>query len=225
MMKVYGKYLDSAEARKVVEDLMNQGYTRGQVRVISNTNLDDDFTDYRDDEHKTLWEKIKDFFTFDEYSDEYWEEDLNDVDRGLLEEYRDDIHSGHTVILVKEDVDVNHPIDQDDFVKRDNFTDKTTAREEIDRDINYLENDKLDEDCIEDTDLDREAPCRDNTKKEKSRDLDLDKNPLDKPYPEKIHYERDLKESTLDKDKRDEMIEKDVDVIDDIDKVDEDIPL
>ena len=39
MKRVYGKYSTLMEARRVVEELLDKGYTQNQIKVVSNEDL------------------------------------------------------------------------------------------------------------------------------------------------------------------------------------------
>lgn len=42
MKKVYGTYLSMIEARKAVDELLTQGYSNDEIKVVSNQDLDKD---------------------------------------------------------------------------------------------------------------------------------------------------------------------------------------
>lgn len=204
--KIYGRYKNSIEARKAVEELMDKGYSRDQIRVISSRELDNDISYKRDNDiqdDRDMWEKIKDAFVFDKYDEHYWDRDFSDEDKGLVGEYKEHLQSGNTVIFVEEDVNVK----------------KRSVKERLDQ----MEKEQLNPD--QPSDLER-------SQNERFKDQNLKRNPLDKPYPENKNYQKkDLnsgykeKEHLTNEDRRDKMIEKDVDSIDDIDKKDRDLPI
>lgn len=109
MYKVYGSYSDFADASRTVDILLDMGYNRNQIRVVSKNNLDKNY-DLRigepKEDHESVWERIKDAFTFDKYEDDFFEKDLDqdriDFDRSLLSEYRARLEAGGTIILVEE---------------------------------------------------------------------------------------------------------------------------
>lgn len=109
MFKVYGTYSDFADATRSVDILLNMGYHRKQIRVVSKNKLDENY-DLRigepQQEDESIWEKIKDAFTFDKYEDDFFEKDLDedriDFDRSLLNQYRAQLDAGGTIILVEE---------------------------------------------------------------------------------------------------------------------------
>lgn len=105
MKRVYGSYLDAREARKVVNELLEQGFTRDEIKVVSNENLSGKLEYLQEQERhdeRGLWEKLKDAFTFDEYHDEYLDEDLDNDDRVSLDAYRANLESGEIVVLVED---------------------------------------------------------------------------------------------------------------------------
>ena len=117
MKKVYGIYQNSREAKAAVDSLLRENYTRDQIRVISgptfmtDNNQRDNYTennqryDYTEDD-RTLWEKIKDAFTFDEYNNDYFDgENMNIEDRTLLEPYTENLKRGETIVMVDENRD------------------------------------------------------------------------------------------------------------------------
>ena len=105
MKRVYGSYLDAREARKVVNELLEQGFTRDEIKVVSNENLSGKLDYLQGNEKRDergLWEKLKDAFTFDEYHDEYLDKDLDNDDRVSLDAYRANLESGEIVVLVED---------------------------------------------------------------------------------------------------------------------------
>ena len=105
MKKVYGSYLTSTEARKAVDELLQQGYSRNEIKVVSNSDLGRDLNYMENDvekDDKSLWDKIKEAFTFDEYNDDYWEKDLDEDERVVLEKYKTNLQAGEVIVLVEE---------------------------------------------------------------------------------------------------------------------------
>lgn len=105
MKKVFGVYDDRHKARQAVKVLLENGYRKEEIIVISNKRFfhkDLDENIHEKDE-RNLWEKIKDTFSFDEYDDSYWEREvLEEQDRILLEPYRENLNSGGVIIVVDE---------------------------------------------------------------------------------------------------------------------------
>ena len=106
MKRVYGNYNNPNEARRAVDELLEKGYKGNEIKVVSNSNLGESLNYVEEDQEKddkNLWEKIKDAFTFDEYDDDkYWNKDLDNSDRKVLEGYRENLRAGETVVLVEE---------------------------------------------------------------------------------------------------------------------------
>ena len=105
MKKLYGSYLSTMEARRAVDELLTQGYSRDEIKVVSNNDLGRDLNYMQDDiekDDKNLWEKIKDAFTFDEYNDDYWEGNLDKDEKLVLEKYKTNLQAGETIVLVEE---------------------------------------------------------------------------------------------------------------------------
>ena len=102
MKRVYGIYENSGKARQAVEILIEQGYSRDQIKVVSHDHWRDGGTNYEGytEDDRSLWEKIKDAFTFDTYHEEYWDSDLPEEDRNLLESYQTNLNRGEIVVLV-----------------------------------------------------------------------------------------------------------------------------
>lgn len=112
MKRVYGSYTTSIQAASAVEELLKQGYSRDQIKVISNKSLGNEFKGIetidmhegggRDlDDNRSTWERIKDSFTFDEYDETYLEKDLDAFEASLVREYQSNLDKGETVILVQ----------------------------------------------------------------------------------------------------------------------------
>lgn len=108
MQKIYGNYLSSGEARKAIDELLNQGYTCDQIKVISNTGLDEDLNcdgpSKIDD--RNIWERIKDSFTFEQHNDSYWKRGMKNSDRILLKSYKTNLQDGEIMILVDKNVNI-----------------------------------------------------------------------------------------------------------------------
>lgn len=135
MKKVYGSYENPRQAREAVDNLLKENYTKDQIRVISSPNFiaendqSDNYTqskeryeyseknpksnytenDQRDDyteDDRTLWEKIKDAFTFHEYHEDYFAgENVGIEERTLLEPYIEHLKRGETIVMVDENPD------------------------------------------------------------------------------------------------------------------------
>lgn len=105
MKRVYGSYLSASDARRAINELLEHNYTREDIKVVSNKDLgeDLDFTDQENEnDDRSLWEKIKDAFTFDEYDDNYWERNLDKDERVALEGYKRNLKAGEIIVLLEE---------------------------------------------------------------------------------------------------------------------------
>lgn len=117
--RLIGKYVSIEEAMMAVERLHDQGYGRHDIHVIADRTVRDaipftmnaEVTSVEEareaarEDHRSLWEKIKDAFTFGEYH----EEDHVDITRDLADdpfsEYRNDLAAGKVIVLLDEDDD------------------------------------------------------------------------------------------------------------------------
>lgn len=110
MKKVYGSYASASQARRAVDELLGQGYTNDEIKVISNEGIGGDLEYMHDEERyddRSLWEKIKDAFTFDEYDEDYWDRDLDNEERTVLKEYKTNLQAGETIVLVEDKAGMN----------------------------------------------------------------------------------------------------------------------
>lgn len=105
MKRVYGSYMQAAEAIKAVEDLKSQGYTRDQIRVVSTKDcgkdiqVDESPKEYKDD--RSLWEKFKDIYTYSDYRQDYWNTYVEEDD--ILRQYKNNLENGEILVLVDAD--------------------------------------------------------------------------------------------------------------------------
>lgn len=100
MKRFYGKYATEAEAREVMGDLYKQGYTRGDIKIISN-HVSDGSEDHNKD-GESVWEKIKDTFNPDDGHDRTYEKHLEDDERKEVAGYETHLQAGEVVLLVEE---------------------------------------------------------------------------------------------------------------------------
>ncbi|MEG0475905.1 MAG: general stress protein, partial [Carnobacterium sp.] len=116
MKFVEGSYATSQEAFAVVERLQSEGYKKDAIRLVSNATTKNNFmdqpdinvttedsytqtTDHRTNDNRSMWEKIKDAFSAEDY-------DGNDSVRSeddVLYNYQDDIAKGNSVVVVEGD--------------------------------------------------------------------------------------------------------------------------
>ncbi|MGP6145845.1 DUF2382 domain-containing protein [Jeotgalibaca sp. A122] len=131
---VEGSYETVTQAFDAVERLKEQGYGRNDIYIVANDTVRDQIpytlnaevsTDNDlggTDEERSLWEKIKDAFTFDDaYEHNYNTPDYN-VDNDPLSSYRDDLDRGNILVLVDKDAATTHTgvlSDQTDTTFRD----------------------------------------------------------------------------------------------------------
>lgn len=111
MKRVYGSYTTKVQAAAAIEELYKQGYTKRQIKVVSNEDLGREFSDVNTidadakvSDHRSTWQKIKDAFTFDEYDDNYLNSDLDSTESNLLNEYKTNLDDGEIIVLVQGEV-------------------------------------------------------------------------------------------------------------------------
>lgn len=135
--RLVGTYVSIDEAMVEVERLRDQGYGRNTIHVIADRSVRDSIPFTMDAEieatdevrkgelegERSLWEKIKSAFTFNEYSEETYLDPTTDNPDDPLQEYRNDLAAGKVVILVEQDDDQFIPkktlVDNDENVDRD----------------------------------------------------------------------------------------------------------
>ncbi len=126
MKKVYGIFETLTEARIVVGDLLERGYNKDQITVISKDNLDCDLEKDPEEKDQSIWEKIKEAFVFDRYNGKYWEEELEECNKEDVLQYKEDLEKGYTVVLIDdrfeqrdqptiEERDIRSDLDSDRF--------------------------------------------------------------------------------------------------------------
>ena len=116
MKFVEGSYPTSQEAFAVVERLQAEGYNKDAIRLVSNTTTKNTFmdqpdidittddsynqtTNHRTDDDRSMWEKIKDAFSAEDYEENNSIHSEDDV----LYNYQDDIANGNIVVVVDGD--------------------------------------------------------------------------------------------------------------------------
>ena len=161
MKRVYGSYTTEVQAAAAVEELYKQGYTKRQIKVVSNKDLGSEFSgvntvDADGSDDRSAWQKIKDAFTFDEYDDNYLNSDLDSTESNLLNEYKTNLDKGEIIILVQGDVGgtghfvgnrnvgaVDYDLDRDVTTDRNVLSDDERVielkREELDIDKDSVE--------------------------------------------------------------------------------------
>lgn len=115
--RVEGSYVSVTEAFNAVNRLRDKGYRRRNIFLVANEEVrgsipytmeaevttDEGLREIEQDDNRTLWEKIKDAFTFDEYDSSHYESPNYNADEDPLYEYRSDIAQGNILILLEED--------------------------------------------------------------------------------------------------------------------------
>jgi len=100
---VVGNYTNESDAQKTIDELITDGYPEESLSVIANRRvmdqlIEDDIavdTDFEyDDNDESLWERVKDFFGFDDDDEQY---------REGLEVYRDDLRKGNILVLINDE--------------------------------------------------------------------------------------------------------------------------
>lgn len=129
--RVEGIYTNVDDAMNAVNRLHEEGYSRDDIKVVANATVretmpftmdaevtsDTDTAGMAGDDNRSLWDKIKDAFTVDEYDAmQYGEEDT-------IRQYHDDIENGHILVLVNDD---GRPMVSDS----DPLTDRTAVTED-----------------------------------------------------------------------------------------------
>lgn len=119
MVKILeGIYSTQEEAIAAINRLKDQGYSRSDISVVANTEVHSHFfTNMQvdttidvhaihnlDEDHRSLWEKIKDAFTLDDaYDEETYQDSQYDSISALLYEHRDEINRGSIAVLIEEE--------------------------------------------------------------------------------------------------------------------------
>ena len=111
-MRVYGSYTSEVAAANAIEELNAMGYSRSAIKVVSSRSLGPEFDtvdtvdvkdgDARGEDDRGFFEKVRDFFSFSEYSDDYYA-GLDDDKQSVLSEYRSNLDNGEIVILVDDE--------------------------------------------------------------------------------------------------------------------------
>lgn len=118
--RVEGSYVRVEDAMHAVQMLRDKGYASSDIYVVANSTVRDsipytmdaevstegELRDYDSDDDRSMWDKIKDAFTMDDYdTDKRNQADYN-PNTDPLNGYRDDIEQGNVIVLVATDADV-----------------------------------------------------------------------------------------------------------------------
>lgn len=133
---VEGSYVSPEEAFLAVDRLQKEGYKKNDIRLISNTATKNTFMnqpgmnvttesnisqtsdqDLGDD--RSMWEKIKDAFSAEDYD----ENDSVGTKNDVLYDYRDDIANGNIVVVVEGDPAKRTMTTEPDTMASDRMTD------------------------------------------------------------------------------------------------------
>lgn len=113
-----GIYSTQDEAMAAIERLKEHGYNRSDIFVVANTQIhgnlltnmkvdttvDSQAIDNLDEDHRSLWEKIKDAFTLDDpYEEGTYSDPKYDSVNVHLNPYREQIYRGSIALLVEEE--------------------------------------------------------------------------------------------------------------------------
>lgn len=171
MKRVYGSYTTPIQAASAVEELLKQGYSKSQIKVISNSSLGHEFRGVetidmhkggRDlDDDRSVWERIKDTFTFDEYNETYLDEDLDATEAQLVRDYKTNLDNGEIVVLVQGEAG-----GKGSFIGNRNIDETLLG---MDRNVTR----------DRDTDIDRDLSDEDRVIKLKREELDIDKDTVE----------------------------------------------
>lgn len=134
--RVEGIYSNVEDAVQAVDRLREKGYTHDNITVVANeevrnrlsTNVDAQVTtedtkdhssmdrvDREDNDDRSLWESIKDFFTMDDsYDESKFDHPDYDADNDPLYANREAIRRGEIVVLVTGEPDSHQGMDHTD---------------------------------------------------------------------------------------------------------------
>ena len=141
--RVEGSYVKVEDAMRTVQRLKEEGYSSSDIYVVANPTVRDSIpytmnaevstdADMKDDD-RSMWEKIKDAFTMDEYETDRRNQSDYNPDTDPLSSYRDEIEQGYVVVLV----DKNAKLAGTNHQKHSDSDDTIELREErldIDKD-------------------------------------------------------------------------------------------
>lgn len=133
---VEGSYVSSEEAFLAVDRLQKEGYKKDDIRLISNTATKNTFmnqpgmdvttesnisqtTEQDMVDNRSMWEKIKDAFSAEDYDEN---DSVHSKDDVLLD-YRDDIANGNIIVLVEGDPSKRPMATEQNTLNPDKMTD------------------------------------------------------------------------------------------------------
>lgn len=112
--RVEGNYSKVEEAMQAVQKLREQGYFKKDIYVVANSTVknsipftmdaevstDTNIREKIDDQERSLWDKIKDAFTIDDYEEDQVNHPDYDAEEDPLYPYHEQIKKGNIVVLV-----------------------------------------------------------------------------------------------------------------------------
>lgn len=123
-MRVYGNYTSEVAAATAIQELNTKGYSRSSIKVLTSRSLGPEFdtvdtVDVADASAKDLGDrglfaKIRDFFSFDKYDDDYYAGQDDDM-QSVLSSYRTNLDNGEIIILLKDEGPAPHTEDNSDL--------------------------------------------------------------------------------------------------------------
>lgn len=115
--RIEGSYVRVEDAMHAVQRLKEEGYSSSDITVVANAAVRDSLpytmdafvstdTDRLEDgtDDRSMWEKIKEAFTMDDYEVNRQDQMDYNPDTDPLSGYREEIEQGNVVVLVTEDV-------------------------------------------------------------------------------------------------------------------------
>lgn len=118
--RVEGSYVRVEDAMHAVQMLRDKGYASSDIYVVANATVRDsipytmdaevstegELRDYDSDDDRSMWDKIKDAFTMDDYDTDTRNHPDYNPNTDPLNGYRDDIEQGNVIVLVATDANV-----------------------------------------------------------------------------------------------------------------------
>ena len=125
--RVEGSYIRVEDAMHAVQRLRDEGYSKNDISVVANSTVKDSIPHTMDaevstdagmrenmqDDDRSLWDKIKDAFTMDDYETERRDQPGYDANNDPLSQYHDDIEKGNVIVLVDESAKPSTSMDTD----------------------------------------------------------------------------------------------------------------
>jgi len=154
--RVEGIYSNVEEALQAVDRLREKGYTHDNITIVANeevrnrlsSNVDAEVTTQdtddnrsmdrvdRDDDDRSIWESIKDFFTMDDsYDETNYDNPDYDVENDPIYTHRDALRRGDIVVLISGEPHTDNDMNQTDTNTMDkNMVDRDVVDTDTDTD-------------------------------------------------------------------------------------------